>query len=288
MLNGSIRTLMRAVVMAVLVVAALDTSSGQEMFSRGQNIAPVFEGWEENPDGTFDIVFGYFNRNVDEHLSIPVGPDNSLDPVGPDQGQPTYFLPRRNHFVFRVRVPKDFGKKELVWTLTVHGKTERAYASLRPEYLIDDEIMMLNVADIRGGEAGNQRPVVRVEGATRRTARVGEPLLLEAFASDDGRPKPRPAPAPSSAVGSSLGLRVAWFVYRGPGEHVTFDPPQFKTYPDYRRDSPWTEGWKPPPLPPDGKFPVRATFGVPGTYVVRVMAHDGGLSSTADVTITVD
>jgi hypothetical protein len=279
---------MRAVVMAVLVVAALDTSSGQEMFSRGQNIAPVFEGWEENPDGTFDIVFGYFNRNVDEHLYIPVGPNNSLDPAGPDQGQPTYFLPRRNHVVFRVRVPKDFGKKELVWTLTAHGKTERAYASLRPEYLIDDEIMMLNVADIRGGEAGNQRPVVRVEGATRRTAKVGRPLLLEAFASDDGRPKPRPAPAPSSAVGSSLGLRVAWFVYRGPGEHVTFDPPQFKTYPDYRRDSPWTEGWKPPPLPPDGKFPVRATFGVPGTYVVRVMAHDGGLSSTEDVTITVE
>src|SRR5262245_26351826 len=279
---------MRAVLMAVLIVAALDTGSGQEMFSRGQNIAPVFEGWEENPDGTFDIVFGYFNRNVDEHLHIPVGPNNSLDPGGPDHGQPTWFLPRRNHFVFRVRVPKDFGKKELVWTLTANGKTERAYATLRPEYLIDDEIMMLNVADIRGGEAGNQRPVLRVEGAARRTAKVGEPVLLDAFASDDGRPKPRPAPPPSSAIGSSLGLRVAWFVYRGPGEQVTFDPPQFKTYPDYRRDSPWAEGWMPPAVPPDGRFPVRATFKVPGTYVVRVMAHDGGLAATQDVTVVVN
>jgi hypothetical protein len=118
--------------------------------------------------------------------------------------------------VFRVRVPKDFGKKELVWTVTAHGKTERAHASLRPEYLIDDEIMMLNIADIRGGEAGNQRPVVTIEGATRRTVKGAEPLPMTAVASDDGRPKPRPAPAPSSAIGSSLGLRVAWFVYRGP------------------------------------------------------------------------
>jgi hypothetical protein len=274
--------------MAALIVAALDTGSAQEMFARGRNIAPVFEGWEENADGTFDIVFGYFNRNYDEHLNLPVGPNNNLDPGGPDQGQPTYFLPRRNHFVFRVRVPKDFGKKELVWTLTANGKTERAYASLRPEYLIDDEIMMLNIADIRGGEAGNQRPVVTVEGATRRAVKVGEPLPMTAVASDDGRPKPRPAPAPSSAIGSSLGLRVAWFVYRGPGDQVTFDPPQFKTYPDYRRDSPWTEGWTPPPLTGDGRFPVRATFALPGTYVLRVMAHDGGLAATQDVTVVVN
>jgi hypothetical protein len=277
----------RGLVCAALVVAALNGTSGQEMRSRGQNIAPVFEGWEPNPDGTFNIVFGYFNRNFDEKLHVPVGPGNGIEPGGPDQGQPTYFFPRRNHFTFRVRVPKDFGKKELVWTLTVHGKTEKAYASLRPEYLIDDEIMMLNIADIRGGEATNNRPVVRVEGAERRSAKVGEPVLLTAVASDDGRPKPRAAPPPSSAIASSLGLRVAWFVYRGPGDTVAFDPPQFKTYPDYRSDSPWTEGWVPPPLPSDGKFPVKATFGEAGSYVIRVMAHDGGLMSTQDVAVDV-
>ena len=43
-----------------------------------------------------------------------------------DRGQPTYFLPRRHRFVYRLRVPGDFGKKEIVWTLKSHGKTERA------------------------------------------------------------------------------------------------------------------------------------------------------------------
>ena len=56
----------------------------------------------------------------------------------PDQGQPTHFLPRRNRFVFKVRVPADWGKKELVWTLTTKGKTERAYATLREDSLVDN------------------------------------------------------------------------------------------------------------------------------------------------------
>jgi hypothetical protein len=70
---------------------------------------------------------------------------------------------------------------------------------------------------------------------------------------------------------------------------VTFDPPQFKVYPDYRpnTDSPWTPGWLPPSLPADGKFPVKVTFRIPGTFVIRVMAHDGGLNTTQDVIVNV-
>jgi len=86
-------------------------------------------------------------------------------------------------------------------------------------------------------------------------------------------------------TGDALGLRVAWFVYRGAGK-VTFDPEQFKVYTDYRSNSPWTPGWAPPPVPADGKFPVTVTFSRPGTFVIRVMAHDGGLQSTQDVTVT--
>jgi len=95
--------------------------------------------------------------------------------------------------------------------------------------------------------------------------------------------------APLRLVGrhGAWGLRVAWFVYRGPADQVTFDPYQFKTYPDYRSNSPWTPGWEPPALPPDGRFPVSATFAEPGLFVVRVMAHDGGLKDTEDVTVTV-
>jgi hypothetical protein len=45
-------------------------------FASGRNIAPYLEGWIRNPDETFDFVFGYFNRNTEEELAIPTGPDN--------------------------------------------------------------------------------------------------------------------------------------------------------------------------------------------------------------------
>ena len=56
----------------------------------------------------------------------PIGAGNNLEPGGPDRGQPTHFFPRRNQFVFKVRVPPDFGNKEVVWTLTSNGVTEKA------------------------------------------------------------------------------------------------------------------------------------------------------------------
>ena len=90
-------------------------------------------------------------------------------------------------------------------------------------------------------------------------------------------------------LGAELGLRVAWYVYRGDGAHVAFDPPQFKAYPDYRlnSNSPWSPGWETPPLPADRRWPVTATFSQPGEYVVRVLATDGGLTDHRDVAVTV-
>src|SRR5438093_6476155 len=109
-----------------LVLAGETSSSGQNppgppielgplTISSGLNIVPVFEGWERNPDETFNLVFAYFNRNYDEILDIPIGPNNSVEPGGPDRGQPTHFFPRRNRYVFRVKVPKDWGNKDVVW-----------------------------------------------------------------------------------------------------------------------------------------------------------------------------
>ena len=111
----------------------LPTANPQTQFSTGQDVVPVYEGWLRNPDGTFTFVFGYFNRNWKEELTIPPGPDNKIEPGPPDRGQPTYFLPRRQQWVFRVQVPKDWGQKDLVWTITAHGRTEKAYAQLMPE-----------------------------------------------------------------------------------------------------------------------------------------------------------
>jgi hypothetical protein len=142
------------------------------------------------------------NSNWLEEFDVPIGPDNSIEPGGPDQGQPTHFYPRRNPFLFTIRVPKDFGDKELIWTLTTHGRTERAYASLKSDYGINKQVISLEV----GGDGGSTRdelrdnipPDLTVEGEKYRSVRVGEPLTLVAFAGDpdnlparrDGKPQP--------------------------------------------------------------------------------------------------
>jgi len=99
--------------------------SAQVQYARGQNVAPVFEGWEHNPDGTYSMVFGYLNRNYEEEVDIPLGPGNTITLGGEtfgDRGQPTHFYPRRQRFLFRVVVPKDWDKQQkVVWTLTSRG-----------------------------------------------------------------------------------------------------------------------------------------------------------------------
>ena len=135
--------------------------------------------------------------------------------------------------------------------------------------------------------------MLTLDGDQLRAARVGEPMTLAIAATDDGIPKRTSLPrlsatgeAPFPTLNIAYGLRVAWFVYRGEGT-VTFDPPQIKTYVDPRGNSPWAPGWGPPPIPPDGKWVVHATFSQPGTYVLRSQAHDGGLATEKDVTVVV-
>jgi hypothetical protein len=280
-------------------------AGAQSAFPRGQNIAPVYEGWEKNADGSFNLVFGYFNRNWEEEIDLPVGPDNSLAPGLPDQGQPAHFLPRRNRFVFRVRVPSDFGKNEVVWTLTSHGKTERAYATLKPDYFIDDVVIMNNLggAGAAGGgndTLGNKGPVLKIEGEGTRHARVGQPVAMTAFVTDDdGKPRRVAMPPASTRArqgggnggtpNSATGLRLSWFVYRGAGP-VTFDPPQIEVWEDHRdgANSPWAAGFTTPPTPRGGKWEVHATFSTPGTYVLRCLASDGALLAAEDLTFILE
>jgi hypothetical protein len=288
-----------ALVAILITFVAFQQSNGQEPpFTHGQNVVPSYEGFEGNPDGTFNLVFGYLNRNYEELLDIPIGPANNIEPGGPDQGQPTHFLPRRRRFEFRIKVPKDFGSKEVVWTLTSGGKTEKAYGTLKPDYILDNRVMMMNASSFgqRGNEGDNQPPVVTVEGGTRRTGKVGEPLSLVATVTDDGIPAPPPlfdqrggsraagvsnsaAAITSNRRARDYGVRAAWYVYRSAGS-VTFEPEQLTR--------PYPAGTTvPSPLPKDGRVSVRATFGAPGTYVLRAMGDDMALQSTQDVTVTI-
>src|SRR5439155_184731 len=75
-------------------------------YPKGNDVSPTFDAWEKNPDGTFSMWFGYFNRNTQEEIDVPIGPENSIDLGNGDQGQPTHFYPGRRWWVFKVVVPK--------------------------------------------------------------------------------------------------------------------------------------------------------------------------------------
>jgi hypothetical protein len=300
-------------------------SSAQSLsYTRGQNISPAYEGWEQGPDGAKYFLFGYMNRNWEEEIDVPVGAENGFNVGGADQGQPTHFLPRRNRFVFRVKVPNGFSEKdELVWTLTTHGKTEKAYATLRPDYIVDDVVKASETGALGAGTSspevrGNHSPSVHIQEVKARTLKVGEALTVVSDVKDDGIPKRRqpspallaaaaqrlaadpalaaqlrnPAMSPPSriTVGKNVGLHVSWFVYRGPvGGKATFDPPQVKAWEDTRAgaNSPWAPVWAAPKIPEDGLLPVQVSFSAPGTYILRCRADDGALVADDEVTIVV-
>ena len=288
--RGPLALVLLAVLLVGLTAQDANAQRMRRAYDFGQEVVPAYEGWEQNPDGSFNLVFGTLNRNWEEELHIPIGPDNRIEPGGPDRGQPTRFTPRRAEFVFKVPVPADFGDRELVWTLTVNGRTEQAYASLQPEYVLDRQITMMNEASYgpRFGESDNQYPVVELVGPAERTVAVGEPLELTARVSDDGLPEPR------FDRRHLTKLMAGWLVYRGDDRHVTFDPPQFN--PDLRRRasaSPLCQGIEPVPewaatlLSADGELSTTATFSEPGAYVLRALAHDIALKTSREVTVTV-
>src|SRR5262245_30250507 len=164
---------------AAIALCGAVRGDAQVRYDTGQNVVAVFEGWERNPDGSFNMVFGYLNRNYDEQLDIPVGPNNSIEPGPIDQGQPTHFYVRRQQFVFKVRVPKDWGKKDLIWTLRVNGKTEKAYATLLPFWELGQLVYQENrgnTADITDTPEPNEAPTIKLAGAPQVTVRVGETL----------------------------------------------------------------------------------------------------------------
>jgi hypothetical protein len=287
-----------AIVFALAIAGVGLATPGAQVQPAAVNISPVYEGWLPNPDGSFELLFGYLNREWSGETHISLGPNNSMDPGGPDLGQPTNFFPRRNRFAFQVHVPKDFGNKEMVWTLTNKGRTEKAYGTLKPDYVLDDTSIMSNIGTGGGlsttpDMVGNKAPALKVDGPKSRTAKVGEAVPLAAVATDDGKPNRKDMPALLGGSymlpASANGLRLSFFVYRGPGAAVTFDPPQTEVWEDTRDGgrSPWSAGFKTPPIPDGNKWQAHATFAEQGTYVVRALAHDGGLWASEDVTIVV-
>ena len=265
-------------------------------YNSGQDIQPIFDGWSHSPDGGFLMHFGYLNRNYVQELSIPVGPANSIEPGGPDRGQPTYFYPRTNRVQFAVPVPKDFGKKELIWTITANGKTQKAIGWLQPEWEIDPAGGAQTGGRTDEEYKKNKPPSIAIKPVT--SANVSAPLTLNATYTDDGLPKPAPTRKPAvgqetppllqggtdaptnvpqlanataarggGGRGGQTGPTVTWIVWRGPAG-VAFSP----------RTGPVK----------DGQAQAQATFTKPGEYVLRARASDRVLSSTNDVKVSVN
>src|SRR5579872_1067980 len=265
--------MIRAVWVAAVAVSAgivaqqLPTAIPQTKFNSGQDVVPSFDGWMRNTDGSFTFVFGYMNRNYQEELVIPAGENNRVEPLGGgvDQGQPTFFLPRRHAWVYQVKVPADWVRKELIWTITAHGRTEKAYASLEMQEEILPRLIMSRGNLNPGLDNPNQPPAISISEVA--PAAAGSTIALTALVTDDGLPKPRvpkarPEVAPGTAQTNSnarrrSGLSVTWYEYRGPAK-VVFDPAD-------------------PARVVDGKAVVQARFAEPGIYVLRASADDGEL-----------
>lgn len=267
-------------------------------WSTGQSVQPTFIGWSHSPDGGYEMWYGYLNRNYVETPTIPVGPNNKIEPGEMDRDQPTFFEPRGHEELFSVHVPADWSPtRELIWTVTVNGTTEQAVAWLKPEWEIDP---------IHHGRQGlseeilaNKAPTLDVSGAVK-TAKVGMPVTIVVAVQDDGLPKPREEQAGAPrAVGQETpptlvrpegepeaphnvpvipegrggrgpapkGLYVQWMEWRGPAA-IKFEP---GTRVEVK----------------DGKAEITAVFPQPGTYLLRAWANDTDRKTPQDLTITV-
>ena len=308
--------------LAVFFIINSTSVSAQTLYRFGQSIQPIFEGFESNVDGTFTMWFGYLNRNYDETPNIIIGENNTFfaadgvdsagsldaslllaDPGAADRGQPTYFYPRRQQFVFEVVVPADFVGKELVWSVSHNGETRTAVGTLERENIwsVDEGVWSANRGRGTGGrteiEYANAAPEVRlvgIEGELRTS--VGRSTSLRVFASDDGVPGPyernrrgkmarlpndlpevgggigRNSPKEQGIVNytsaDKTGLAVTWVKYRGPGE-IYFENQVVE-------------------LDPSGEEVIAsATFSETGTYVLRAYADDSTYTSYSEVIVEV-
>ena len=184
----------------------------------GQSITAAYEGWFENPDGTFSFLIGYYNRNLKQELEIPIGPSNRIEPGGPDRGQPTHFQAGRQWGLFTVTVPKDFGTNKLTWTLVANGATTSIPFSLDPLWVISP------LVDATGNTPpfisfGKEGPMVQGPRpiSVDQTSALNRPLTLTVWVADDAKMPPGTLARAAKATPVS----VAWSKFRGPGV-VTF------------------------------------------------------------------
>jgi hypothetical protein len=282
---------MRLPILASAVIALSAAVCGQvqsvvePLHDSGQSVTASFEGWYPNPDGTANILLGYYNRNSKETLDIPVGPNNHVEPGGPDRGQPTHFLPGRQWGVFTITVPKDFGEKKITWTIVSNGKTIAIPVGINPLWVISPfKDATGNTPPFIGFQEGGPYAQGPPRGiSVSLTADTQKPLALPLWLADDANIPPTFAAFAKMIPAVTLG----WSKFRGPGE-VKFENEK------PRVDK--TEFKAPPGATYTGRSSTTASFKEPGEYVLEIVANDisgvggGGFQccwTTAQVKVTV-
>jgi hypothetical protein len=261
----------------------------QTVRERGSSVTPAFEGWYHEKDGSQRVLVGYFNRNTKQEFDIQPGPDNRVEPGGPDMGQPTHFSPGRQWGVFTIKLPKDFGDRKLTWTIVANGFTNSIPLHTKSDYLVEPFEDAANkntppMIKFRPDALAFTGPPTSI--AEHLTAVVGTPLPLIVWASDEGPKINVPEPGRGRARGRGRGsdaagagddtpgrggrgaatargeftppppLALTWTMFRGPGP-VKFENPK----PSIDKEQ-------------NGKASTTATFSAPGDYLLRVQGND--------------
>jgi hypothetical protein len=244
----------------------------------GLGIAPFFDGWYQNPDGTITFSFGFSNLNR-ETVEIPLGPDNLITPKEYDGRQPTSFpaatsagggddggggRKERERGVFTVTVPAGF-KGDVTWTLRHAGQVFKVPARAKTSaYQLQWPMAMGSVPPVvrfkPDGPAG--RGPVGVQ-ADRVTTSVSKPVPITIWAVDDSVREKDPVSIKPRGRGDARGaINVVWYKHSGPGA-VVFDPPKHAI------------------AELNGSVTTSATFQQPGEYVLRVRADNFGRVDTS-------
>jgi hypothetical protein len=266
---------------------------------RGSSITGAYEGWYRAKDGVVYFLVGYFNRNTKQELDIPVGPNNRIEPGGPDQGQPTHFLPSRQWGVFTIRVPNDLGAKKLTWTLVANGQTNTVTLHTIKEWVLEpfeDPASKNTPPVIRFDERGPAFTGPPTSIAARLTASPAEPLPLTVWITDEPAKLnvanalllapadlQASAGAPDAAAGRGAAGGGAAASAGAPGRGRGAAGSAIPRLPAV--SAIWTlfrgpgvvtfDNAKPAvDIANDGKTTATATFSAPGDYILRLQAND--------------
>lgn len=234
----------------------------------GSGITGSFEGWFDNPDGSHNLLIGYLNRNRAREVDVPIGANNRIDPMGPDRGQPTHFLPGRQTGVFSITIPKDYPPtSRMTWTIEFNGETSAIPFTLNPNWALSplkDEAVGNTPPVLHMFEQNApplQGPLGSMQRALTRTTSVAKPLDLPLWVEDDAK---FTSGTNAPITGDRPPVRVSWSKFRGPGT-VTFDKarPEMKTLAGGKPNQPYS-----------GQTSATAKFSEPGDYVLHAYIND--------------